>query len=97
LKISGVIWFDDIADKLAWKHHVSTDEVEQVLFGKPHVEFKEKGKANPDEDVYIALGRTDAGRHLLVAFIMKSGQRALPIRARDQTRSERRYYEKAKK
>ena len=97
MNISGIIWFDDIADKLEWKHHVSTDEVEQVLFGKPYVEFKGKGKTNPDEDVYVALGRTNAGRYLLVAFILKAGQRALPLSARDQTRSERRYYEKVKK
>ena len=97
MNISGIIWFDDVADKLEWKHHISTDEVEQVLLRKPHIEFKEKGKTNPDEDVYVALGRTEAGRHLLVAFILKSGQQVLPISARDQTRSERRYYEKAKK
>lgn len=44
MKISGIIWFYDIIDKLEWKHHVSTDEVEQVLLRKPHIEFKEKEK-----------------------------------------------------
>ena len=97
MKISGIIWFDDIADKLEWKHGVSTDEVEQVFLGKPHIEFKEKGKTDPDEDLYVALGRTEAGRHLFVAFILKPGQQALPISARDQTRSERKYYEKNKR
>jgi len=97
LKISGVIWFYDIVDKLEWKHHVSADEVEQVLVGNPYIEFKEKGKTNPDEDVYVALGRTDAGRYLFVAFILKSGQNALPLSARDQTHSERKHYEKQKK
>ena len=35
MKIEGVIWLRDIVDKLAFKHHVGTDEVGEVLNGKP--------------------------------------------------------------
>lgn len=31
MKITGVIWLRNIVDKLAWKHNVSTDEVEEVF------------------------------------------------------------------
>ena len=31
MKIEGVIWFRDIEDKLASKHHVETHEAEAVI------------------------------------------------------------------
>ena len=73
---------------------MSTDEVEDVLSGKPKVLFKEKGKTNPEENLYVAFGTTAAGRYLFVVFILKSQQRALILAARDMTISERKYYEK---
>jgi energy-converting hydrogenase A subunit M len=42
MKIEGVIWLRDVVDKLAFKHHVETDEVEEVLNGKPKFHFVEK-------------------------------------------------------
>lgn len=44
MRIEGVIWLRDIVDKLAFKHHVETDEVEEVLNGKPKFRFVEKGE-----------------------------------------------------
>jgi hypothetical protein len=32
--IDDIIWLDNIAEKLAWKHRVLTNEVEEVLAGK---------------------------------------------------------------
>ncbi|TVQ95421.1 MAG: hypothetical protein EA399_17940 [Desulfovibrionales bacterium] len=46
------------------------------------------------EDVYAALGQTDAGRYLIVFFIRKSDHAALIISARDMDRKERRLYKK---
>ena len=34
MKIEGVIWLGDVVDKLEFKHHVETDEVEVMLNGK---------------------------------------------------------------
>jgi len=31
LTFEEIVWFDDIVDKLAWKHHVVPAEVEDVL------------------------------------------------------------------
>ena len=96
MKIREIVWLDDVVDKLHWKHHVTTTEVEEVLSRKPIIGFKEKGRHNSEENLYAALGSTEAGRYLLVLFILKSNQRALIITARDMTISEKRYYEKNK-
>ncbi len=91
MKIEGIIWLRDIVDKLAFKHHVETDEVEEVLGGKPKFRFIEKGERE-GEDVYLALGQTDAGRYLSVLFIYKRTKEALILSARDMARKERRQY-----
>jgi uncharacterized DUF497 family protein len=44
------------------------------------------------EDVYAALGQTDAGRYLIAFFIRKDDDRILPISARDMTHAERKRY-----
>ncbi len=36
MKISGIIWIDEIIDKLEQKHNVQQDEVRQVLRNDPH-------------------------------------------------------------
>lgn len=86
-----VVWLDDVVAKIETKHQVSTDEVEQVLRGSPMVRRLEKGHV-AGEDLYAALGRTEAGRYLAVFFIGKRGNRALVISARDMDRKERRWY-----
>ena len=91
MKIEGVIWLRDVVDKLAFKHHVETDEVEEVLNGKPRFHFVEKGERR-GEDVYLALGQTDEGRYLSVLFIYKKTREALILSARDMVRKERRRY-----
>ena len=91
MDIYDVIWLDRIVEKLADKHRVSTDEVEEVLFGTPFIRFWEKGET-AGEDLYLAYGQSDAGRYLVVFFIRKARQRVLPISARDMTGSERKYY-----
>jgi len=93
MKIEGVIWFRDIEDKLAGKHHVETYEVEAVLNSKPKIRFVEKGERE-GEDVYMALGKTDAGRYLTVLFIYKLNKQALILSARDMATKERKQYGK---
>ena len=91
MQIEGIIWLRDIVDKLADKHHVETHEVEEVINSRPQFLFVEKGERQ-EEDVYLALGRTDAGRYLSVLFIHKQTKEALILSARDMARKERRYY-----
>jgi uncharacterized DUF497 family protein len=91
MRIEGIIWLRDVADKLVSKHHVETYEVEQVLNGKPKIRFVEKGDRE-SENVYLALGQTDAGRYLAVLFIYKQTREALILSARDMATKERRQY-----
>jgi len=59
----------------------------------PKIRRIEKGKIK-GEDLYVALGRTGAGRYLVVFFIMKTSKEALILTARDMTEKERRGYDK---
>jgi uncharacterized DUF497 family protein len=96
MKIEDITWLDNIVRKLTLKHQVEPEEVEEVLFAKPHIRFVEKG-LRPDEDLYAGLGQTQAGRYLIVYFIYKPGNEALPISARDMSKAEQKLYEKQKR
>jgi uncharacterized DUF497 family protein len=91
--IDDFLWLPDIVEKLIVKHQVSQDEVEQIFFDDPTYRFVERGHRE-GEDVYAALGQTDAGRYLIVFFILKAGNVALILSARDMDRRERRRYER---
>lgn len=93
MRIEGVVWLRDVVDKLISKHNVETHEVEEVLNSRPKIRFVEKGDRE-GEDVYLALGQTDAGRYLAVLFIYKQTQEALILSARDMAAKERRQYGK---
>ena len=89
--IDDFLWLPDVVEKLIVKHRVTQDDVEEVFFNDPRYRFVERGY-RPGEDVYAALGQTQAGRHLIVFFINKGRGVVLPISARDMDDSERRYY-----
>jgi uncharacterized protein len=93
MRIVDIIWLPDVIDKLAWKHEVSPEEVDEVLFGKPYYRKVQKGHI-PGEDVYSALGRTDGGRYLVIFFIYKQTREALILSVRQMDRKERRQYER---
>jgi hypothetical protein len=96
LRLYDVIWNEKFAAKIAEKHAVSTDEVEEVLFSRPHVRKLKKGKVK-GEHLYVAYRQTAAGRYLVVFFIHKPRGAALPISARDMTGAERRYFHEQEK
>lgn len=93
MKIEGIIWLQNIVDKLAFKHKVETYEVEEVLSSKPKFRFVKKGERE-GEDVYLALGQTSAGRYLSVLFIYKKTKESLILSARDMADKERKQYAK---
>ncbi len=90
--IDDFIWLPDILDKLAAKHQITQDEVEEVFFSGPRYRFVESGH-RPGEDIYVAMGQTEAGRYLLVFFARKPAHLALILSARDMDAQERRRYE----
>jgi len=91
MKIDDIIWLRNIVDKLAVKHQVETYEVEEALSGNPRFRFVEKGDRK-DENVYMALGQTEAGRYLTVLFIYKKTKEAVILSARDMAKKEKRMY-----
>jgi uncharacterized DUF497 family protein len=93
VKLSGVIWLENIVEKIERKHHVTQEEVRQILKGSSHFRFVEKGHRR-GENVYSPMGQTSAGRYLIVFFVRKKTRQALPISAREMTLGERRRYEK---
>lgn len=96
IRIDEIFWLRSIREKIQTKHGVSEAEVEWVLKHRPHVRFSKTGHL-AGENVYAALGRTQGGRYLIVFFIQKAGHVAMPISARDMTRTERRLYARQKK
>ncbi len=95
MKIEDFIWLPDIIDKLIVKHNVFQEEVEDVFFNRPIFRFVEKGHRKGD-NVYAALGQSDAGRYLIVIFIHKESNLALILSARDMDKKERKRYEKSR-
>ena len=93
MKLSGIIWLEEIVEKIARKHHVSQEEIREVLRNSSHFRFVEKGYRQ-GENVYAAMGQTNAGRYLIIFFVRKKTRQALILSARDMTGSERRRYEK---
>jgi len=94
VRIEGIIWLEAVVEKLESKHDVTTMEVEDILAAKPRFRFVERGHRR-GENVYAALGRTAAGRRLLVFFVFKPRTReALILSAREPSQRERKLYEK---
>ena len=93
MRIEGIIWFDEIVEKLEWKHNVQPREVTEVFINKPQFRFVEKGHRS-GENVYTAMGQTYTGRYLIVFFMYKKDRRAFILSARNMTDKEKRIYER---
>ena len=93
MKVTGIIWLREVVDKLAWKHQVTTEEVEEALAAARRFRFIETGDVE-GEDLYATMSRTAAGRYLITYFVYKTTKEALIISAREMTRKEKRAYAK---
>lgn len=89
--INEIVWIRQFAEKIEREHQVMQHEVYELFLNNPVFRFAEVGDI-PGEDLYRALGQTDAGRYLVVFFLRKPKGRALIISARDATKGERRHY-----
>lgn len=72
---------------------MTTNEVEEVFGSSPRYRLIESGDVE-NEDLYTGLGRTDAGRYLIVFFVRKPSGEALIISARAMTLKEKKSYGK---
>ena len=96
MKLYNVIRRHKFVEKIADKHGVTADEVEEILFSGRHFRMVEKGQVK-GENLYVAYGQTTSGRYLVIFFIRRRQAAALPISARDMSLSERRYYDEQTK
>lgn len=86
----GFDWTGGNAEKNWKRHGVTPSEAEQVFFNTPLVCGDDRGHSGAEERFY-ALGQTDDGRTLFVAFTMR-GRRLRVVSARDMSRKERKVY-----
>jgi len=91
MEIRDIIWVDNFVDKMARKHAVLPDEVEEVFADAPVYRKVQRGHV-PGENLFSALGKTTAGRHLAVFFIRKRNGDILIISAREMDARERKRY-----
>jgi len=91
MKITELIWLDNVIEKIESKHHCLPTDVEEVVTNKPKVKKMHRGHFC-GEDVYRAFGQTEAGRYLTVFFIHKRTNKALILSARDMDEKERKSY-----
>lgn len=94
--LKEIIWIDKFALKIQRKHHVTVVEVEESLLSRVIFRRSHRGMIE-GEDVYMAYGKTLAGRYLFTVFIYKGQNMGLILSARDMTLKERRYYNARKK
>jgi uncharacterized DUF497 family protein len=90
LAFEGFDWSGDNAEKNWERHRVTPSESEQVFFNRPLLVANDVEHSS-GERRYYALGQTDEGRELFIAFTMR--ERFLRvISSRDMSRKERRAY-----
>ncbi len=91
MDIRRCLWSEYVVEKIARKHRLSADEVEEVLAGRPRIRRLSRGRLK-GEDLYLAYGQTEGGRYLTIFFIYKKSGDALIVSARDMDEKERAAY-----
>ena len=86
----GFDWSGGNAEKNWNRHGVAPAETEQVFFNTPLLRGDDPTHSGTERRFY-ALGQTDEGRALFIAFTMR-GRRLRVVSARDMSRKERRAY-----
>jgi uncharacterized protein len=92
--MEGFEWDKGNSDKNLRKHKVTNKECEEVFFNKPLILYRDVFHSQ-SENRYTALGKSNAKRHLYIAFSIRNKNIRI-ISGRDQSRRERRIYEKTK-
>lgn len=89
-EFEGFDWSGGNADKNWKRHGVAPAEAEQVFFNTPLLLGDDSTHSGAERRFY-ALGQTDEGRALFIAFTMR-GRRLRVVSARDMSRKERKAY-----
>ena len=91
---TGFDWDEANVEKNWERHRVAFWEAEELFFNEPllvRLDAAHSGR----ERRHVALGHTDAGRHLFIAFTVRR-HLVRVISARDMTRKEIKIYDHAK-
>ncbi|MCD6296976.1 MAG: BrnT family toxin [Deltaproteobacteria bacterium] len=91
MKIEKISWDQETVDHIS-NHLVSPQEVEVLLFNDMDSPLIMRGK----EGKYLAYGKTNGGRFLLVVWASKYRKTKI-ITARDMTKNEKQFYKKRKR
>ncbi|MDA0745647.1 MAG: BrnT family toxin [bacterium] len=89
---TGFDWDEGNLLKNWEKHGVTVAECEQVFFNRPLLARPDEGHSLAETRFYL-LGKADSGRRLFVVFTIRE-QHIRVISARNQSRKERRSYER---
>ncbi len=92
LACTGFDWDEGNILKNWEKHGVTVAECEQVFFNRPLIARPDERHSSSEVRFYL-LGQSDSGRQLFVVFTIR-GELIRVISARDQSRRERRSYER---
>lgn len=85
-------WDEGNRDKNYKKHKVHYKETEELFFNKPVIIYEDVSHSQTEQR-YSALGITKKMRKLYVTFTIRNSKIRI-ISARDQSKNERRLYEK---
>ena len=91
---TGFQWDRHNIQKNLEKHNVSPVESEQAFFNRPLIVIEDV-QHSQDEERFYALGKTDQGRRLFVAFTIRN-KLIRVISSRDMNKKERMMYENSK-
>ena len=91
MKIERISWDQETVDHIS-NHSVSPEEVEELLFDDADSPLIMCGK----ESKYLAYGKTNGGRFLLVVWAAKYRKTKI-ITARDMSKKEKQFYKRRKK
>lgn len=93
LRIAGFDWDAGNARKSVDKHGVSQAEAEQVFFNEPLLLLEDERHSAGEMRMH-ALGKTNDGRHLHIAFTLRQEKTLIRvISARDMSPKERNAYD----
>ncbi|RMF29930.1 MAG: BrnT family toxin [Chloroflexi bacterium] len=90
MRIEDLLWDEANIAHIA-RHRVEAYEVEEAIWGDPHVR---RGRG---EKRYRVYGQTEAGRYLFIVIERVRGTLYYVVTARDMTDRERRLYLQVKK
>jgi hypothetical protein len=91
MKIEKISWDEETIDHIS-KHSVSPEEVEEALFNEIDSPLIMRGK----EGRYLAYGKTNGGRLLLVVWASRYRKTKI-ITARDMSKKEKQFYKRRKR